>query len=156
MPKVVLKKLPYVDTDVPAERSKNDITTLLRNAGADGVQWSEVYRPKKQTDVKFVKDGRLYQLTIPIYTDDLESQKDLLAPFRFRDLMAKRERAMYRAFFQYLQGLFKAQQWGLMSFEQAFIGHATVQLPSGEVVTVRDAVLSRKTDLQLPAPEVAP
>lgn len=151
--KVQLRKLPYIDTDVPADRSKNDITNLLRDAGADGVQWSEVYRPRKQTMVKFVKDQRLYQLTIPIFVDDIEVAKDQLAPYRYRDLMAKRERAMYRAMFNYIQGLFKAQQWGLMSFEEAFIGHATVRLPSGETISVREAVLSRRTDLQLPSAE---
>ena len=151
--KVQLRKLPYIETDVPADRSKNDITNLLRLAGADGVQWSEVYRPKKQTEVKFVKDQRLYQLAIPIFTDDIERAKDQLAPYRYRDLLAKRERAMYRAMFNYIQGLFKAQQWGLMSFEEAFIGHATVSLPTGERISVKEAVLNRRTDLQLPSAE---
>lgn len=150
-PRVQLRKMPYVDTDVPADRSKNDITNLLREAGADGVQWSEVYRPKKQTEVKFVKDQRLYELTIPVFTDDIEAAKDRLPPYRYRDLLAKRERAMYRAMFTYIQSLFKAQQWGLMSFEEAFVGHATVNLPTGERISVHEAVLSRRTDFQLPS-----
>jgi hypothetical protein len=149
-PKLRLKKLPYMDTDIPVDRSTMDIIKLLKASGADGIQWSEVYRPAKQTELKFVKQGIAYSLRIPTDVEDIESQKQLIAPYRYQELIEKRRRGMYRAMFNYIQGLVKAHQWGLLKFEEAFAGHISVRLPSGEYMTVIDAVLSRKTDLQLP------
>lgn len=147
MPKVVLKKLPYMDTDVPVGQSRNDILKLLKGAGADGIQWSEIFRPIKTTELRFIKDGIAYTLKIPVDTSDLDNQRQFIAPYRFQALIEKRERGLHRALFQYILALVKAHQWGLMKFEEAFAGHIIVQLPSGERTTVADAVLTKKTGL---------
>ena len=154
MPRVVLKKLPYLDTEVPVDRSRNDILKLLKAAGADGIQWSEIFRPVKTTELRFIKNGIGYTLKIPVDTSDLESQRQFIAPYRFAALVDKRERGLHRALFQYVQALVKAHQWGLMKFEEAFAGHINVQLPSGEMMTIAEAVMARKTGL-LELPDTA-
>jgi len=154
-PKVVLKKLPYMDTDVPVDRSRNDILKLLKVAGADGIQWSEIYKPIKTTELRFIKQGVGYKLKIPVDTSDLDNQRQFIAPYRFQSLVEKRERGLHRALFQYVQALVKAHQWGLMKFEEAFAGHINVRLPSGESMTIAEAVIARKTGL-MELPEAAP
>ncbi len=150
-PRVVLKKLPYMDTDVPVDRSRNDILKLLKAAGADGIQWSEIFRPVKTTELRFAKDNIAYTLKIPVDTTDIDNQRQFIAPYRFAALVEKRERGLHRALFQYIQALVKAHQWGLMKFEEAFAGHICVLLPNGESTTVADAVIARKTGfMQLP------
>lgn len=151
MPRVVLKKLPYMDTDVSVDRSRNDILKLLKGAGADGIQWSEIYKPIKTTELRFIKNNIGYTLKIPVDTSDIDSQRRNITPVRFDALLAKRERGLHRALFQYVQSLVKAHQWGLMKFEEAFAGHINVQLPSGERMTIAEAVIARKTGfVQLP------
>lgn len=54
---------------------------------------------------------------------------------------------MYRAMFHYIESLIKAQDHGLISFEEAFIGHAGVYLPNGEETTVSEAILTHKLDV---------
>jgi len=154
-PKVVLKKLPYMDTDVPVDRSRNDILKLLRAAGADGIQWSEIYKPTKMTELRFIKNGIGYTLKIPVDTTDIDNQRQFIAPYRFAALVDKRERGLHRALFQYVQALVKAHQWGLMKFEEAFAGHINVRLPSGESMTIAEAVIARKTGL-MELPEATP
>lgn len=152
--KLQLRKLPYMDTDISVDRSTTDIMRLLRNAGADGIQWSEIYKPAKQTELRFVKDSISFTLKIPVDVSDIESQRDRIAPYRFDELIEKRRRGMYRAMFNYIQGLCKAQEWGLLKFEEAFAGHINIHLPSGEVTTISDVVLNRNTSLMLEAGDV--
>jgi hypothetical protein len=155
MVKPTLKPLPYDGTDVPVDRSKKQIWDMLVKTGADGVSWTEVFRPIKKAMLQFVKDGVKYHLEVPIYTEDLERNKDLIAPYRLRNYMERREKAMYRALFFYVQALVKAQEHGLLRFEEAFASHIQIQLPSGEVSSIGQAVADHKVDLSkaLPAGE---
>lgn len=142
-----LKKLPYAETSISIDKSKGDINNILRKAGADGIQWSELYRPERKAQVRFINDKKVYKLSIPIHLEDLESQRRNIAPVRFDQYVNQRERSMYRAMFHYINSLIKAQEHGLISFEEAFIGHAGVCLPGGEESTVSEVILSRKLDL---------
>ena len=142
-----LKKLPYAETSISIDKSKGDINNILRKAGADGIQWSELYRPERQAQVRFIKDKKVYKLSIPIHLEDIESQRRNIAPVRFDQYVNQRERSMYRAMFHYINSLIKAQEHDLISFEEAFIGHAGVCLPGGEESTVSEVILSRKLDL---------
>jgi len=142
-----LKKLPYATTNISIDKSKGDINNILRKAGADGIQWSELYRPERQAQVRFIKEKKVYKLSIPIHLEDLESQRRNIAPARFDQYVNQRERSMYRAMFHYIESLIKAQEHGLISFEEAFIGHAGVYLPGGEESTISEVILSRKLDI---------
>ena len=153
VPKAKLDKLPYIDTDVPAERSKEQINKMLRGAGADGIQWTDAWRPARMAEVRFARNQRSYSLKVPLQTADIERQKDLIAPIRLRAEMDKRERAMFRALFYYIEALLKSEKHGLLSFEEAFIGHAQVLLPNGEAVTVSKAILERHLEPGRALPE---
>lgn len=142
-----LKKLPYATTSVSIDKSRGDINRLLQKAGADGIQWSELYRPERQTQIQFIREEKVYRLSIPIHLEDLERERENIAPSRYDQLINQRERSMYRAMFHYIQSLIKAQEHGLISFEEAFIGHAGVFLPGGEESTVSEAILTHKLDV---------
>jgi len=142
-----LKKLPYAQTSISIDKSKGDIDKILRKAGADGIQWSELYRPERQAQIRFINDKKVYKLSIPLHLEDLESQRRNIAPIRFDQYVNQRERSMYRAMYHYIESLIKAQEHGLISFEEAFIGHAGVYLPSGEESTVSEIILTNKLDL---------
>jgi len=152
-PKPKLDALPYINTSVPVDRSKEEINKMLRAAGADGIQWTDAWRPARMAEVRFARKQRSYSLSVPLQTADIERQKDLIAPIRLRAEMEKRERAMFSALFYYIESLLKAEKWGLLTFEEAFIGHAQVVLPSGEAVTVAQAMLERHLEPGRALPE---
>jgi hypothetical protein len=149
-PKVQLKKLPYANTKVSVAQSKADIDYLLRKAGVDGLQWGEIFKPKRMAEVTFARKGKIFKLTIPVQIDDLESQRNFIAPATFEDYVRKRERAMYRAMFYYLEGLMKAETHGLMTFEEAFTGHIEIRLPDGTRKTIKEAVNEISNLIALP------
>ena len=60
---------------------------------------------------------------------------------------------MFRALFHYIESLMKAEKYGLMTFEEAFVGHVNIHLPSGENMTVMEAILTRAQDLTKALPE---
>ena len=142
-----LKKLPYATTSISINKTKGDIDKMLRKAGADGVQWSELYRPERKAEICFIKDEKMYKLSIPINVEDLEKERKNIAPSRYDQYLNQRERSMYRAMFHYIESLIKAQDHGLISFEEAFVGHAKVYLPGGEESTVSEVILSHKLDI---------
>jgi hypothetical protein len=152
-PKLKLTKLPYIETSVSVGTTKQQIDNILREAGAAGIQWSDLYRPTRTAEVRFVRSEKVYSFRIPIYRQDLEEQKDLIAPIKFREFLDKRERAMFRALFHYIESLMKAEKYGLMTFEEAFVGHVNIHLPSGENLTVMEAVLKRGQELTRALPE---
>ena len=141
--KLLLSKLPFEGTTVPIGRSKEMIQQLLRKAGAEGIAWADKYRPRRESEVRFVRKEKLFKLVVPIQTADLDKNRKYISDYDWEQYMMRREAAMYRAMFYYLEGLLKAEQWGLMSFEEAFVGHGVINLPSGEEVTVREAILER-------------
>lgn len=149
-PKLNLTQLPYQDTQVPASTTKADIDRILRNAGADGIQWSDVFKPRRMAELKFARNQKMFKLTVPIHTDDIESQRRLIAPVKFDEYIRRREDAMYRAMLHYLTGLIKAEAHGLMTFEEAFIGHTEIRLPDGRTKTVREAVNEISNLIALP------
>ena len=108
-----LKKLPYAQTSISIDKSKGDIDKILRKAGADGIQWSELYRPERQAQIRFINDKKVYKLSIPLHLEDLESQRRNIAPVRFDQYVNQRERSMYRAMYHYIESLIKAQENGL-------------------------------------------
>lgn len=148
-----LKPLPYDGTVISVGKSKEDIQRLLVKGGAEGVGWQDAYKPKRLSQLVFYRNGKKYRLIIPIHTDDLEKEKYFLSQAKWDDYMAKREKGMFRAMFYYLEGLFKAEQHGLMTFEQAFIGHTVVLLSHGEEATVSEAMLNFHLELQSAPPE---
>jgi DNA repair protein RadC len=150
---VKLDKLPYADTSVPVERSQKLINDMLRATGAQGIQWSDIYTPKRMAELKFVRLDKVFKLSVPIHTEDIERQKQYIAPIKYAQFLAQRERSMFRAMFHYLQALLNAEKHGLMSFEEAFVGHLNVYLPSGEQVTVSEAVIHRRLDPGRALPE---
>lgn len=152
---LTLDKLPYGGTDVPVGTSKEQIQAMLVKAGADGIIWSDAYKPRRKAILQFVKNEKLYRITVPIHTDDLEAQRYHISGFDWDRYIIRREAAMFRAIFHYLDGLLKAEQHGLITFEEAFIGHAMVHLSNGREATVAEAILEMKLEpgRALPAPD---
>lgn len=140
---LTIDKLPYGGTDVPVATSREQIQGLLIKAGADGIQWSDVYKPRRMAQLQFIRNQHRFKLTVPIHTEDLEKQRHYISDYDWERYIGKREAAMYRAMFYYLQGLIKAEVHGLLSFEEAFVGHGVVYLPGGEETTVADAIITR-------------
>jgi len=138
--------LPYSDTQVTVDKSQNQIRTILVEQGADGIRWTDSYIPRRMATLEFVRSQRLFKLVVPIHTEDIERQRELIAPIKFKDYLEKRERAMFRAMYWYIKGLTDAEKHGLMSFEEAFVGHVASRLPSGETITVVEAVLKHGFD----------
>jgi hypothetical protein len=156
MKKLSLDSLPYSGTQVPVDRTKGEIQKMLVKGGAEGIQWSDAYKPKRMAQLQFIRKGKLYRLTVPIHTEDLEKQRRYISDYDWEKYMVRREAAMFRAMFYYLEGLIKAEAHGLLSFEEAFVGHSIIHLSSGEETTVADAIISRHLEpgRALPAPSM--
>ena len=153
--KLTLDALPYSGTSVPVGTTKEQIQKLLVKAGAEGINWADAYKPKRMTELSFAKMGTVYKLKIPIHTEDLERQRKFISEYDWERYIVRREAAMYRAMYYYIEGLIKAEAHGLMRFEEAFVGHSVVHLPGEEAtITVAEAIVSRHLapGRALPAP----
>jgi hypothetical protein len=146
--------ISYNSTAVPVERSKQAIRDLLIKFGARGVQFSEDFETGL-INVRFAKnvDGTMRTVSVTMRVPDPPRQK---RPRRHawsrhgRTIMPKTDairreqmaRATYRALHYWIKSQYEAVQFGLFSFEDAFLSHFEWML-DGRATTVGKIILPR-------------
>ena len=141
-----MKRLAYRDTSVPVERSQKAIRDLLQSYGAAGVQFTEqfeggeimvrfAYRPDGDNlGENSNKAGRAYFIRLKASVPEASRQ-------------AKREamqRAAWRAVFYALKSRMESVQYGIESFEEAFLAHFELGVDAkGKEFTVGDQLVPR-------------
>lgn len=157
-------KTSYATTAVPVERSKQAIRDLLIKFGSRGVQFSEDFETGL-INVRFAKQvgGIMRTVSVTMKTPEPPAQKRPRRKAwysRGRTIMPKTEeirreqmsRATYRALHYWLKSQYEAVQFGLFTFEDAFLSHFEWML-DGQPTTVGKIILPRLPGSNLlPAP----
>ena len=145
------ERTPFEDTSVSVSRSQEQIRKLLRDAGAEGVQFSEEWSDPPAFYVRF-----LWRMTPP----DPDAQPVIQAVrLRVNPLpessggvvksAEQRERQAWRGIAHYLEGTIKAATFGLIRFEDIFLSFIEVE-PQGR--TIGEAIIPRLEQGRLALP----
>lgn len=145
------KRTPFEDTSVPVSRSQEQIRKLLRDAGAEGVQFSEEWGDQPAYYVRF-----LWRMSAP----DADARTVVQAvrlkvtalPDEHRGVWKsadQRERQAWRGIAHYLEGTIKAATFGLIRFEDIFLSFMEIE-PMGR--TLGETVIPRIQSGQLALP----
>lgn len=127
-------RTPYQDTSVPVERSKEQIRTALRSAGARGVQFDEEWSDPPTLRVRFVwchETGK---------TSVVRLDAKPLPPVKgarggWQTSPEQRERQAWRGLAWYLETNLKAATFGLVPFEAIFLAHIEIPgTPGGRTI----------------------
>lgn len=126
--------MAYATTAVPVERSKESIRQLLIKAGAKGVQFAEQF-DTGDINVRFVKevDGTMRTVSVNLHVPEPEppkhkrqvrySQGKISYSKTYEQRKEQMYRATYRAMHYWLKSQFEAVEFGLFSWEDAFLSH---------------------------------
>lgn len=143
-------RTPFEDTSVSVERSQGQIRKLLRDAGAEGVQFSEEWNPPAYY-VRF-----LWRLTPPdagaapvVQAVRLKVQPLPENHGGVSKSAEQRERQGWRGIAHYLEGTIKAATFGLIRFEDIFLSFMELE-PQGR--TIGDVVIAQLEQGQLALP----
>lgn len=136
-----MRRLAYRDTSVPVERSQKAIRDLLLAYGASGVQFTEEFQAG-QIMVRFAyipepdgdKKGRAYFIRLKAQVPEASRQTK-------KEAM---QRASWRAVFYALKSRMESVQYGIESFEEAFLAHFELGRDAGgNEFTVGDRLIPR-------------
>jgi len=128
---------PFEDTSVTVSRSQEQIRKLLRDAGAEGVQFSEEWNPPafyvrfvwRMTPPDADAQGILQAVRLKV-SPLAESHKGVV---KSQD---QRERQAWRGIAHYLEGTIKAATFGLIRFEDIFLSFMELE-PMGQTLGER-------------------
>jgi len=143
---VIQKGFPYWDTEVPFERSLEQIKAMLRKHGCQKIA--------EMTDgdiakVVFEKEGRIYLIDFPITYIEKKNRHQKTTELAMR--------ISGRIIHDRIKALLVGVEVQYMGFHQAMVGFLAVQGPEGRPVALMDRVddLKGKMDqLFLPDPGV--
>lgn len=145
------QRTPFEDTSVSVSRSQEQIRKMLKDAGAEGVQFSEEWGERPAYYVRFLwrmapadEDGigvvqavRLKVVALP------EKHKGVVKTAE------QRERQAWRGIAHYLEGTLKAATFGLLRFEDIFLSFMELE-PMGR--TLGESVIPQIERGQLALP----
>ncbi len=136
------KKAPYADTEVPADKSRMKITELLRDYGAEGVQWSEVFS-QNLTEVRFVlkhPSGRYVTVKVRPPAFGVTRKTWDAEKGRYELVVLPNWAQSYRLLYHYLKSKLEAVAYGLRDIEEEFLSDIVVRSQTGEETTVGEAL----------------
>lgn len=133
-------KAPYRATEVPPERTKGEINRLLRDFGADGVSWSEIWSQNK-AQLQFIlevdQDKRiLVRLEPPAFLGKHRSYDSRTG--RSSEIDAPNWAQSYRLLKAYMKAKLESIAWGLRDVEEEFLADMVVRDKQGRETTVRE------------------
>lgn len=143
-----LPKMPYLGTEIPAEKTQMDITLLLKRYGVKDIQWTEL---KGKLSLKFIHSWVfegvakevMFEFTPPDIRVERRSWNSRLS--RYEKQKVPHQAAAMRLLYWYLEGKLKAVTWGLETMEMEMATHVLLNLPDGTAITVGE-VLKKRLD----------
>lgn len=139
---------PYQDTSVTVGRSQDQIRSMLRRSGAEGVSFSEEWNPPKAI-VRFLwrADEESNQVTVRLEVTPLPAEGRSATA---REKSAEqRWRQAWRGIAWYLDATLKAAAFGLVRFEDIFLSFIEI----GERGRVGDVLIPQLLAGPLELPE---
>ena len=140
-PSIVLNRNPpYLNTEVPYERTKAEIEILLRSYGVKGIRWTSL---EGQDDVlEFIIEAEVQgvkkQLGIAVKPPHICIKKRV--PGR-GIVNAENINQEYRLLFHWIKLKIEAVVWGLSTIEKEFLSEVTLRLPDGRISTVGEVII---------------
>ena len=143
-----MNRTAYSDTQVLADRSQARIRGLLSKYGADRMRVSEDF---KSGDIRISFEHHGIPIVIPLSTSTYEMalRKDQLYSSRTRrsfeqyerDIRDQAAKGIWRAAETWLKATLEAVEFGLVSFEEAFLASFGRELADGTVVRLGDRLI---------------
>ena len=139
-PSIVLNRNPpYMDTQVPYERTKAEIEILLRSYGVKGIRWTSL---EGQDDIlEFIIEAEVLgvkkQLGIEVKPPHIVIQKKIHGKLEASENINQE----YRLLFHWIKSKIEAVVWGLSTIEKEFLSEVRLRLPDGRETTVGRVVL---------------
>ena len=132
--------LPYVDTHVPIEKTKQEISDLLKKFGACGIQWTwiknvEILRFMHEFEFKGVKRSVTYEINIP--------EMGIRQWRGYDRMLARNDRQAYRMVLYLIKAKLTAIESGIETFENEFLSKILYSLPNGRSAKVGDIILQQ-------------
>jgi hypothetical protein len=147
---VISRKPPYQNTKVDPERTQGQINKLLKDYGAQQVQWNADYSKQKVTvsftfesEINGVKKLIGIECTPPVFAA-YHRQYDPRTG-RSEKIYAPNWAQTYRMLFNWLKAKIEAVSYGMTSIEQEFLSQVVVNLPNGNVTTIGKALMETGT-----------
>lgn len=133
-------KLPYADTSVSIEKSKEDINKLLKKFGCNGIQWTwvddkEILRFIHKFEFEGVERGITFEINIP----EIGKRKGR----GYGRVFMRNDRQAYRIVVHIIKAKLTAVETGVETFENEFLSKILYQLSDGRSVKVGDVILKQ-------------
>jgi len=133
-------KIPYNDTTVSVERSKEEINKLLKKFGCMGIQWTwlegvEILRFIHKFEFEGVERGITFEINIP----DMGRYRGHYSDRTF----VKNERQAFRLVVHIIKAKLTAVETGIETFENEFLSKILYQLPNGRTQKVGEVILNQ-------------
>ncbi len=143
-----MSRTAYRDTDVTVDRSQARIRTLLARYGADSMRVSENFKTG-EIRITFECQGR--PICLPLSTSAYEDALKDETPYSSRtrrsltkyneDMREKAQKGIWRAAESWLKATLEAVEFGIVSFEEAFLASFGRELPDGTVIRLGDQII---------------
>lgn len=133
-------ELPYADTSVSVDRSKEKINDLLKEWGVRGIQWTwldnrEMLRFIHEYEFEGVKHGVTYEIVVP--------EMGIKRGRGYDRKLEHNERQAFRIVLYVLKNRFVAIASGMKTFENEFLSDIVYRLPSGKTQKIGDIILDQ-------------
>lgn len=128
-------KPPYQGTQVSAEKTKFQISELLKKYGVEGQRWTEYH---SETVLEFILSvevqGTQKEITIKVQPPQILEERRLWNKNtgRTEKMKVQNEAVSMRLLFHWLKSKLEAVSWGLVSAEKEFLSNIMMRLPEGE------------------------
>jgi len=133
-------KMPYSDTEVSIDKSKQKINDLLREHDTKGIQWTWI---ENREVLRFIHE---YEYKGQIKTLSYEIEIPEMGRYRGRGYdkrLERNDRQAYRIVWHVLKNKFVAVDCQLKTFENEFLSEILYKLPDGSMRKVGDIILSQ-------------
>ena len=137
---------PYVDTQVPASRSRGDIDVLLKKIGAIAIQWTDSTAsirgeecPTLQFAVSRILNEAEQRFIVRLKAPLLRVKKGT----KHHRISVPNLNASMRLLFWYVKTKTEAMEYGLEDVVEAFMPHILISLSDGSTSTMAQALKSK-------------
>jgi hypothetical protein len=148
------KKPPYGSTKVDPDKTKGQITKLLRDYGCEAIQWTEDFRINS-IELKFIVETEIQgvkkQIAIHVIPPIIYQSRRRWNPKGFYEKVnAPNFAQSMRLLYWWLKSKLEAVAYGLSSVEKEFLSQVMVSLPDGSSTTVGETMSKAIIDNRLP------
>lgn len=136
----ITREPPYANTDVPYEKTKAQIETILKSYGIKGLRWTSLEGQDDVLEFIAVADirGVKKQIGIAVSPPHIYIKKRYTGQGLVNTENINQE---YRLLFYWIKSKLEAVMWGLSTIEKEFLSEVTMKLPDGKTTSVGEIVL---------------